>query len=222
MANNYEGWLCEESWKPPSSRPILIYFEFRSKPSLISVMHGPSPHNFICDKILFSHTRRWLEFLFLYFFLFRFFVILRYYQFLTKNILLLSLFFFFHENYFYFFRFRDVPACSGMFRVLGFIDAPLFCLIDRTWQRLKNWHRNWQFVRLTMFGMLFVESVYSSNNHIMWCLLRFGSTDDVWRRVLFYCFLQTFLQCFTVTTKRFAGFANLKVIWNEDFPFSSI
>jgi len=24
--------------------------------------------------------------------------------------------FFFHENYFYFFMFRDVPGCSGMFR----------------------------------------------------------------------------------------------------------
>ena len=35
----------------------------------------------------------------------------------------------------------------------------------------------------------------------------------------FFIKLQTFLQCFTVTTKRFA---NLKVIWNEDFPFSSI
>ena len=36
-----------------------------------------------------------------------------------KIILLLLFFiiiFFFHENYFYFFMFRDVPACSGMFR----------------------------------------------------------------------------------------------------------
>ena len=24
--------------------------------------------------------------------------------------------FFFHENYFYFFMFRDVPGCSGVFR----------------------------------------------------------------------------------------------------------
>ena len=31
--------------------------------------------------------------------------------------------FFFHENYFYFFMFRDVPECSGMFHVPGFIDA---------------------------------------------------------------------------------------------------
>ena len=35
----------------------------------------------------------------------------------------------------------------------------------------------------------------------------------------FFIKLQTFFKCFTVTTNRFA---NLKVIWNEDFPFSSI
>ena len=37
MANNYKRWLCEESLKSPSSRPILIYFEFRGKPPLITV-----------------------------------------------------------------------------------------------------------------------------------------------------------------------------------------
>ena len=42
----------------------------------------------------------------------------------TKIILLLLFYYiFFHENYFYFFMFRDVPGCSGMFRVPGFIDA---------------------------------------------------------------------------------------------------
>ena len=48
-----------------------------------------------------------------------------------KNILLLLLllllfiYLFFHENCFYFFMFRDVPECSGMFHVPGFIDARL-------------------------------------------------------------------------------------------------
>ena len=40
--------------------------------------------------------------------------------------MLLLLFYYifnFHENYFYFFMFRDVPECSGMFRVPGFIDG---------------------------------------------------------------------------------------------------
>ena len=38
-------------------------------------------------------------------------------------LLLLFNLIFFHENYLYFFMFRDVPACSGMFHVPGFIDA---------------------------------------------------------------------------------------------------
>ena len=37
MANLYKRWLCDESLKALSSRPILIYFELRSKPSLIRV-----------------------------------------------------------------------------------------------------------------------------------------------------------------------------------------
>ena len=99
-----------KAWKPPSSRPILIYFEFRSKPSLITVISmDPRPTNY-CDKILFSHTQRWYEFLFLYFFLFLF-----------------ILFIYFRENNCYFFMFRDVPECSGMFRNVpcsGFYRRP--------------------------------------------------------------------------------------------------
>ena len=58
----------------------------------------------------------------------------------TKMILLLLFIsFYFHENYFYFLMFRDVSACSGMFRVPAFIDARLQrrldhlqCLVKRT------------------------------------------------------------------------------------------
>ena len=49
----------------------------------------------------------------------------------TKIILLLLLYFF-HENYFYFFMFWDVPECSGMFRVPGFIDAPILAAFSLT------------------------------------------------------------------------------------------
>ena len=50
----------------------------------------------------------------------------------TKIILLLLFYYiFFHENYFYFFMFRDVPECSGMFRVPGFIDGRKKYVIDR-------------------------------------------------------------------------------------------
>ena len=46
MANNYKRWLCEESLKTPL---LVTHFEFRGKPSLITVicmnycyLHGPS------------------------------------------------------------------------------------------------------------------------------------------------------------------------------------
>ena len=56
MANIYKRWLCEESLKTPSSRPILIYFEFRSKPSLITVISmDPRPTNYLPQNIVFSY-----------------------------------------------------------------------------------------------------------------------------------------------------------------------
>ena len=88
------------------------------------------------SKLMFSHTRRWYQFLSLnYFFclfvcfllLLLFYVILLLLIF-AKIILLLSFYlidYFFKKNYLYFFMFRHVPACSGMFRVPGFIDAHL-------------------------------------------------------------------------------------------------
>ena len=106
----------------PSSRPILIYFEFRSKPSLITVicMDPHSPNKLIATKFCFLIVGGDTSF---------FFVIIKF----TKiiSLLLFYLINFFHENYFCFFMFRDVPACSGifrnvpkcMFRVRGFSDA---------------------------------------------------------------------------------------------------
>ena len=71
-----------------------------------------------------------------YYFFLLFYGIVNFY----KNYLIFNVFF--HENYFYFFMFRDVPRCSGMFRnvpacpgmfrvpcsvfrVPGFIDAEI-------------------------------------------------------------------------------------------------
>ena len=93
-------------------------------------MHEPSlaQQSLIgCDKILFSHTQRGYQFLFLnYFIIFRFFFLF----FVCLFLLLLFYYIFFHENYFYFFHvpvcsgmFRNVPACSGMFHVPDFIDG---------------------------------------------------------------------------------------------------
>ena len=125
MANNYKRWLSEESLKTPSSRPTLIYFEFRSKPSLITVIcmnpHSPNKFNLLRQNIVFSYSERipvsfsWLFHYFSFFF-WLFYVLINF----NKNyfIIIILLHFFFHENYFFSCSgmFRDVPECSGMFR----------------------------------------------------------------------------------------------------------
>ena len=87
------GYSVKESLKTPSSRPILIYFEFTSKPLLITViwMDPHSPKKFIATKycffILGDDTSIFLSFV-VCFFIFRFYVMLCYlfcyYKFLQK------------------------------------------------------------------------------------------------------------------------------------------
>ena len=158
MANVYKRWLCDENLKTLSSRPILIYFQFRSKPSLVTViwMDPHSPKNFIatnyCFLILGDDTS---FFFFLCFFIFRFYVmlcyvmlfifviinfckncflsivlfIIIYYYYYYYYYLMNQLIFFFHKKIFLFFH---VPGCSGMFHVPGFIDAQLKTVL--TWK----------------------------------------------------------------------------------------
>ena len=86
-------------------------------------MNGPSlaQQILICyDKILFCHTQRGYQFLFLdYYYYFFVVVILRLLIFYKNHFIIIILLYFFLENYFYFFMFRGVPGCSGMFRVLS-------------------------------------------------------------------------------------------------------
>ena len=117
MANIYKRWLCEESLKTPSSRPILIYFEFRSKPSLITVicMDPHSPNKLFATKYCFLilvDDRSF--FFFLSFFFFFSFVIINFY----KNYLLLFFISFFIKKFFFSCSgmFPDFLECSGMFR----------------------------------------------------------------------------------------------------------
>ena len=92
------------------------------------------PKNLICCvKILFSHTQRGYQFLFIdYFIIFRFFFCYFTLLLIFTKIILLVLFyyiFFFIKIIFIFScsgMFRNVPACSGMFHVPGFIDAQEF------------------------------------------------------------------------------------------------
>ena len=119
MANNYKRWLCEESLKTSSSRPILIYFEFRSKPSLITVicMDPHSPNKLFATKYCFlvlGDDTSFFFFLSLFFgfFFFCYFTLLLTFK---KILLLLLLLLLFHEIFFSG-MFRDFPECSGIFR----------------------------------------------------------------------------------------------------------
>ena len=95
MANNYKRWLCEESLKTPSSRPILIYFEFRSKPSLITVicMDPHSPNKLSATKYCFLILGDDTSFFFLIISVF--FVFLLFYAILCYFVIIS-----FYKNYF--------------------------------------------------------------------------------------------------------------------------
>ena len=89
--------------------------------SLIRVQEADSSIKY-CFLTLREDTSFFFLIISLFFvFLLLFYVIINFYK--NYFIIIILLYIFFHENYFYFFMFRDVPECSGMFRVPGFIDA---------------------------------------------------------------------------------------------------
>ena len=119
MANNYKRWLCEESLKTPSSRPILIYFEFRSKLSFEWTLTRPTNFNLLRQNIVLSYSERipvsfsWL----LFFFFFCYFTFI---NFLQKSFYYYYFIIFFFLKIIFIFScsgvFRDVPECSGFYR----------------------------------------------------------------------------------------------------------
>ena len=106
--------------KKPSSRPILIYFEFRSKPSLITVIcmnpHLPNKFKSVATKYCFLILRADTCFFFLIIslffivFFFKFYVIINFYK---KYFIIIILLHFFFMKIILFFH---VPECSA-FRV---------------------------------------------------------------------------------------------------------
>ena len=104
-----------------ASRPILMYCEFRSRPSLITVISmDPRPTNYLRQNIVFSYLEMirvsFSLFLSLSVFLL-FYVIINFY----KKYFIIITFFFFMKIIFIFScsgMFQDVPECS-MFRVLS-------------------------------------------------------------------------------------------------------
>ena len=117
------GSCVSKAWKPPSSGLILIYFKFRSKPSLIIViwMDHHAHNKFFATKYCFLILGDATSFFFLIisllfvFFFFGYFMLFCYYQFLQKlchYYHFLKLIFLFMKIILYF----HVPGCSGMFR----------------------------------------------------------------------------------------------------------
>ena len=143
-------WVCEESLKNPLLATHFIIFWIQKQAfTHYWHLHGPSLAQQInCDKILFSHTRRWYKFLFLnYFFIFLFFsfLFLLFYVILlllvfTKIILLLLFYF-----YFFFMKIIFIFSCSGIFR-----DVPV-CSVFRVLSTPFAAVRSTIFVRILIF-----------------------------------------------------------------------
>ena len=93
----------------------------------------PRPTNYLRQNIVFSYPEIIpVSFFFIYFFFgfLLFYVLLLVFTKIILLLLLLLLYiYFFHEIIFIFScsgMFQDVPECSGMFRVPGFIDAQCY------------------------------------------------------------------------------------------------
>ena len=100
--------------KPPSSRPILIYFEFRSKPSLITVISmDPRPTNYLRQNIVFSYPEM---------------IRVSFSLFLSLSV------------FFCYFTLLSIFSCSGMFRNVpcsGFYRRPFLTVSLKSSQRFS-------------------------------------------------------------------------------------
>ena len=119
--NDFVFWIQRD--KHPLLRPILIYWNLEaSLHSLLSfawTFTYSVAQQINCDKILFSHTRRWYQFqlsfislFFVFFLLFYvnlcYFVIINFY----KNYFIMNILF----KFFLFTPITFIFSCSGMFR----------------------------------------------------------------------------------------------------------
>ena len=122
MINSWQtitrGSCVSKAWKLPSSRPILIYFEFRSKPSLIPVicMDPHSPNKLFATKYCFLILGDDSSFFFLIISLFFVFFLLFYVILLL--FIFTKLFFYYYFVYqvfflFFFMKIIVIFSCSG-------------------------------------------------------------------------------------------------------------
>ena len=153
---------------PASSRSVLIYFEFRSKPSFITVIcMYPRPTNYLRQNIVFSYPDMiWVSFSsFLSLPLFD--VILNFYKkyFITVIIIIIIIiiiFLFCMESIFIFScsgMFREVPECS-VFLVLS---IPPCSMTKGSWYAIENkWNKlNYllSFTRIKAYGWQWCRNI---------------------------------------------------------------
>ena len=185
MINSWQtiarGSCVRKAWKLPSSRLILIYFKFRSKPSLITVicMDPHSPNKLFATKYCFLILGD--EFLFLnHFFIFRLFFFFCYFMSFCYYLFLQKLCYYYHVliNFFSWklLLFFHVPACSGMFHVPGFIDAPTVTTLNGTnlcHNELRNFHMKFSVRFTTSFQSLRFD--WQLRNEIAQFVTNFGN-----------------------------------------------
>ena len=106
QGKQFKRWLCEEDFKTPLlATHFNILWIYRQALTHYCHLHGPSLAPQInCNKIMFSHTRRWY-FSFLFFFFFFWYFRLFYVILFLLILFSWKIFLFFH-----------VPGCSGKFR----------------------------------------------------------------------------------------------------------
>ena len=134
MINSWQtitrGGCVRKAWKPPPRDPFQYILNLEASLHLLLsfawTLTRPTNFNSLRQNIVFSNSERILvsfSWLFYYFsFFFCYFTLLLTF---TKNYFIMNNFFFL--NFFFIFScsgmFRHVPACSGLFRVPGFIDG---------------------------------------------------------------------------------------------------
>ena len=135
-------WITAKWLTAWQTRPILIYFEFISKPSLITVicMDPHSPNKLFATKYCFVILGDDTSFFFLiisvfvvfllFYAILCYFVIINFYKNYFIIIILFNQFFFSWKLFLIF----HAPGCSGMFRVPGFIDGEIMGFVRIFWK----------------------------------------------------------------------------------------
>ena len=153
---------------PASSRSVLIYFEFRSKPSFITVIcMYPRLTNYLRQNIVFSYPDMIRVSFSSFLSLSLFDVILNFYKkyFITVTIIIIIFFFY----YFFFMESIFIFSCSGMFRevpecsVFLVLSTPPCSMTKGSWYAIENkWNKlnyHLSFTRIEAYGWQWCRNI---------------------------------------------------------------